>query len=101
MKLPYLYYSYETVQPIYVHDKVATNITSSILYLYFVLKQTLFLKYRMSDITDTDIQNLKSLKTSPVSYLVDNTCPSVETVFGKFPIGSPLAYHVNIHTVKR
>ncbi|XP_022312022.2 uncharacterized protein LOC111117245 [Crassostrea virginica] len=52
-----------------------------------------FVDTRMSDITDRDMQKLKSLKSSPISYCVDKTCPSVETVFGKFPIGSPLAYH--------
>lgn len=50
----------------------------------------------MSDITDTDTQKLKSLKTSPVSYYVDSTSHSVETAFGKFPDVLLLAFHVNI-----
>ena len=54
--------------------------------------------YRKTGIQDSDVQHLKKLKGSAVSYLVDGfdvaAMPSVQTPLGLQHVGSALSYHV-------
>ena len=52
------------------------------------------LLYRNIPVCDEDVDNLRKLTTTPLSYILDITGPQLTTQFGDAPIGSALSYQV-------
>lgn len=50
--------------------------------------------------TDTDISHLKSLTSSPISYLVSKPKKMKTTHLGEVPIASGLSSHVRVRCMK-
>lgn len=52
-----------------------------------------FIDNRKITLEPEDIQALKKLKCSPISYLVQDATQHINTPFGQAPVGSALSYH--------
>ena len=57
-------------------------------------RDSFILCYRSIEVTDNDIGQLSSLESTPLSYIIDDNEPAIQTSFGKVSIGSALSYHV-------
>ena len=57
-------------------------------------QDSFILSYRSIEVTDNDIGQLSSLESTPLSYIIDDNEPAIQTLFGKVPIGSALSYQV-------
>ena len=58
-------------------------------------QDSFILCYRSIEVTDNDIGQLNSLESTPLSYIIDDNEPVIQTSFGKVPIDPALSYQVH------